>query len=244
MAQRRNWSATEVRAALALYLRTNFGRFHKTNPDVITLAHQLGRTPSAVALKLGNLAALDDTLPQKGMANASATDRAVWAEFLANPDPVIAADQHLAGVYPPPPPQHYGPGWREGRDRQVNATARDGQSFFRRMILTSYQGRCAMTGICDPALLTASHIVGWADDPGNRMNPRNGLCLNALHDRAFVRHLISFDSTHRIVVSARLGDRARDVLMQGHDRLETPERFLPDPSLMARHHAQFLERQG
>ena len=57
MAQRRNWNMAEVRAALALYLRTNFGRFHKTNPDVITLARQLGRTPSAVALKLGNLAA-------------------------------------------------------------------------------------------------------------------------------------------------------------------------------------------
>ena len=70
MIERRNWSMAEVRAALALYVRTSFGRFHKTNPDVITLAHQLGRTPSAIALKLANLAALDETLPQKGMAPA------------------------------------------------------------------------------------------------------------------------------------------------------------------------------
>jgi len=34
-------------------------------------------------------------------------------------------------------------------------------------------------------LLVASHIVPWRSDPGNRLNPKNGLCLSAIHDRAF-----------------------------------------------------------
>ena len=91
MVERRNWSLEDVKEALALYLVTDFGRFHARNPDIIRLATRLGRTASAVALKLTNLAALDDILPQKGMANASATDREVWASFLRNPDDVEVA---------------------------------------------------------------------------------------------------------------------------------------------------------
>ena len=80
MADRPNWTQSEVKEALALYLVTDFGRFHSRNPDVIRLGVQLDRTASAVALKLTNLAALDDSLMQRGMVNASATDRLVWAE--------------------------------------------------------------------------------------------------------------------------------------------------------------------
>ena len=72
MVERRNWQAEEVREALALYLVTDFGRFHSRNPDIIALASRLDRTPSSIALKLANFAALDDSLPRKGMANASA----------------------------------------------------------------------------------------------------------------------------------------------------------------------------
>jgi len=40
-------------------------------------------------------------------------------------------------------------------------------------------------------LLIASHIVPWSKDKQNRLNPRNGLCLSALHDKAFDRGMIS-----------------------------------------------------
>ncbi len=89
-----------MRHALALYLVTDFGRFHSRNPDIIDLAFRIDRTPSAVALKLSNLAALDESLPQKGMANASKMDRQIWAEFLGNPDGVLKAWEHQ--TMPPP----------------------------------------------------------------------------------------------------------------------------------------------
>ena len=63
--------------------------------------------------------------------------------------------------------------------------ARVNQRFFRDLILDNYQSQCCLTGIAVPDLLIASHIVPWADDPKNRLNPCNGLCLNALHDKAF-----------------------------------------------------------
>ena len=40
---------------------------HKTNPDVIALAKLLGRTPSSVGMKLGNLARLDPEMAKRGI---------------------------------------------------------------------------------------------------------------------------------------------------------------------------------
>lgn len=248
MAERRNWSETEVAEALALYLRLAFGKFHSRNPQVIALAARLGRTPSAVALKLSNLAALDETLAQKGMANASATDRRVWARFLQNPDEVLSAfERQESPALSANTFAERAEAFAGRQDRVVTATVRQriGQSFFREMILTAYGNRCALTGIEDARLITASHIVGWAEDASVRVNPRNGIALNALHDRAFDRHLITFDDDYRMVIAADVPPEARRQLQRvDSDRLSMPERSLPDPALMQRHRQRFHARQA
>lgn len=239
MAERLNWTEQEVRAALSLYLITPFGRVHKGNPKIIELASRIGRTPSAVALKLSNLAAIDDTLPQKGMANASALDRKVWAEFQVNPDFVLEA-QDL--TYRQPETPFDGMHLREGMDRQVPSTVRVGQSYFRDMMLASYGSKCALTGVEEPKLLVASHIVGWAEEPKQRLNPRNGILLNAFHDKAFDRHLITFDESYRMVVSDLMPPKARERI--GEAELELPTRFLPDQDLLERHRKAFFDVQA
>ena len=40
---------------------------------------------------------------------------------------------------------------------------RIGQDIFRARLMDYWQGRCPLTGITDPALLRASHIIPWAD---------------------------------------------------------------------------------
>lgn len=233
----------EVREALALYLVTPFGRIHGGNPAIAALAVRLGRTAAAVALKMANLAALDGSLPRKGMANASATDRRVWRDFLADPSGIEAAWQNQRGTAVEPQP-----GFAEapesfdhlGGVRMAETPQRRGQGFFRDMVLTSYERRCALTGIDDARLLTASHILGWAESSEHRMWPTNGICLNALHDRAFDRALISFDSDWRMLVSPRLSPRTAEALRVGvSGPLSMPRRFLPDPALMASHRARF-----
>src|SRR5207248_1803837 len=79
---------------------------------------------------------------------------------------------------------------REGLERERLVRVRVNQHFFRATVLAAYDYKCCVTGIAVPELLVASHIVPWATDPKQRMNPRNGLCLNALHDRAFDRGLM------------------------------------------------------
>lgn len=51
---------------LGLYLRLPFGKFHHSNPEVIKMANLIGRTPSSVAMRLSNYAALDPMLQARG----------------------------------------------------------------------------------------------------------------------------------------------------------------------------------
>jgi putative restriction endonuclease len=246
MASRRNWNETEVAQAIALYLRLDFGKYHSRNPQVIRLASALDRTPGAVALKLCNPAALDETLPQRGMANASALDRRIWAEFLTDPGRVVAAYVATRDTAPPGFAERRARfEGKQGETRPTTTPTRIGQEFFREMVLTSYGQRCALTGIDDPRLLTASHIVGWAEDVTLRLNPRNGIALNPLHDRAFDRHLITFDLDYRMVIRPDLPETARQKLQQvASDRLTLPARFLPDPAFLDRHRQKFAALAG
>lgn len=230
---RRNWSETEVASAISLYLRLDFGKFHSRNPEIIKLAGKLERTPSAIALKLANLAALDVSIPQRGMANASALDRKMWAEFLTSPDRVLQtyATQPKTKLSDPEGFAERQAKYesKQATHRHAIVTTRVGQDFFREMILTSYKSRCALTGTDDPRLLTASHIVGWAEDKSLRLNPSNGIALNALHDRAFDRHLITFNEDFRLVIHSDVPSEARKMLERVNStKLDMPSRFLPD----------------
>ena len=68
-------------------------------------------------------------------------------------------------------------------------------------VMSAYNGRCCITGLSLSGLLVASHIIPWSHDRDNRVNPRNGLLLSALHDKAFDTGLITikdFDMTVRV----------------------------------------------
>jgi putative restriction endonuclease len=78
-------------------------------------------------------------------------------------------------------------------------------------------GRCPLTGITDPALLRASHIVPWAycgDE--QRLDVYNGLLLSALWDAAFDKGLVSFGDDGTMLVSPKLSEVARRALGVDH----------------------------
>lgn len=66
-AGQKSWTWDELILAIDLYCNFPFGKMHRLNPDVIELASVLGRTPSAVAYKLGDLASLDPSLKARGI---------------------------------------------------------------------------------------------------------------------------------------------------------------------------------
>jgi hypothetical protein len=91
---------------------------------------------------------------------------------------------------------------------------RVGQNLFRDRLMTYWQGRCPLTGIADPALLRASHIIAWkdCDSDAERLNVHNGLLLSALWDAAFDRGLVTFDDAGTPAISPTLSEAARNEL--------------------------------
>ena len=88
---------------------------------------------------------------------------------------------------------------------------RVGQDIFRDRLMTYWQGCCPLTGITDPALLRASHIIAWKDcaSDAERLNVHNGLLLSALWDAAFDRGLVTFDDDGCPEFSPALSEAAR-----------------------------------
>ncbi|MBE9607799.1 HNH endonuclease [Chitinilyticum piscinae] len=245
-----NWTRDQLLIAINLYCQLPFGRLHKTNPLIIVTAHKIGRTPSALAMKLCNFASLDPEIignGRKGLAGASNLDREIWAEFTQDPETIgyqsqLMVDQlaqHDAAlsslsseVEPTDISNHY-----YGEDVLVQAKARVKQAFFRKAVLSSYEHRCCITGLAEPKLLVASHIVPWSKDERNRLNPANGLCLSALHDK---EGLLTIRPDFTICVSERLltdqSQLAKDYFWRFNgEGITLPNKFNPDPSFLAYH---------
>jgi hypothetical protein len=91
---------------------------------------------------------------------------------------------------------------------------RIGQDIFRASLMDYWQGRCPLTGIADPDLLRASHIIPWSEceSDAQRLDVHNGLLLSALWDAAFDEGLVSFDDDGRPLASPELSDTARHAL--------------------------------
>ncbi|HEU0233629.1 MAG TPA: HNH endonuclease signature motif containing protein [Gallionella sp.] len=251
------WTKEQLKLAFHLYCQLPFGKLHSRNPEIIQLAKLIGRTPGAVAMKLGNYASLDPAITGRGLTglgNAGSLDREVWAEFHADWEKLAVECELLRRNLDAAPtideadeqlvPEDY-----TGETKRVVTEQRIKQTFFRRAVLSSYRGRCCMSGLSEPRLLVASHIVPWSKDKANRLNPRNGLCLSAIHDRAFDKGLITLTDDFKIVVSEELKRKKEpfviEVLLPLDGRvIELPERFMPSVEFLSRHRTDlFVDNQ-
>ena len=253
----RLWTRDELLLAINLYCKLTFGQMHSRNPAINGLAGLLNRTPSSIALKLVNFASLDPSLTQAGMSNASQLDRQVWNEFYADwsgkayeSEKLLAEAQHItleevASEYETLPPVPI------GRVKEQLVKVRVNQQFFRKTIMAAYDNTCCITGLRQPELLIAGHIKPWSEDEANRLNPRNGLALNALHDRAFELGLFTIRPDDYVIEVAPVllapkrpdAATAAELLGRFHGqglRLPARKRFLPDPAFLAWHRAKWL----
>ncbi|MCX5659704.1 MAG: HNH endonuclease signature motif containing protein [Planctomycetota bacterium] len=249
------WTRDQLLVAFRLYCRTPFGKLHRGNPEIIALARLIGRTPSAVGMKACNFAALDPAQQARGikaLGNLSRADRILWEEFALDSEAVAAQaesayERFVAGVRVANDESMALPDGPTETARLVRI--RRVQGFFRESVLSAYEGRCALTGLALPEVLNASHIIPWRVEVNRRADPRNGLCLNALHDRAFDRGLITFDEQWKMVVSPRVdlgvtNEFARHSLVNlAGSKLRLPNRFQPDPVAIS-YHREHVYRDG
>ncbi|WP_190272140.1 HNH endonuclease [Sideroxydans lithotrophicus] len=243
------WTKEQLELAFHLYCQLPFGKLHSRNPEIKHLAQLIGRTADAVAMKLVNFASLDPAITstgRKGLEGASKLDREIWEEFhsdwekLAVETELLRRSLDTKAVTVDDADEQLVPEDFAGETRKVVTEQRIKQSFFRRAVLSSYRGRCCMSGLSEPRLLVASHIVPWSKDKANRLNPSNGLCLSAIHDRAFDKGLITISDDMRVVVSAELKRNKEafvvEVLLPLEGKaIELPERFAPQTEFIAWH---------
>jgi putative restriction endonuclease len=243
---RRDWTREELIVAFNLYCKIPFGRIHIRNPLVIELARAIGRTPSAVSWKLANFARLDPALQKRNIAGAAHGARAevaIWDEFKNDWEKLVfESERLLRGMTgKAAEPSEETEIFPEGKTREAVVRTRVNQGFFRAAVLAAYDCKCCITGLSIPQLLNASHIVPWVVDLKNRTNPRNGLCLNAVHDRAFDCGLLTVTPDFKVRISPKVRRRAADVVNQGlfwkyeDAPIALPRRFLPDTSFLKYH---------
>jgi putative restriction endonuclease len=245
----KNWSREELILAFNLYCKIPFGKIDHGNPEIISLANVLGRTPSAVSWKLANFARLDPSLQKRsiiGASHGSKLDIEIWNEFNNNWGKLAFESEKLLA-------QKTGRQIEEiaevetfdlpkaGKEREAVVKVRVNQSFFRKAVLSAYNFNCCITGLAIPEMLNASHIVPWSKDEINRVNPHNGLCLNVLHDRAFDRGLLTITPEFKIKISKSIkrhdADNAVQDFLLRYDgyEIKLPTRFLPDAKFLKYH---------
>lgn len=222
--------------------------------------HRGGRSANAPNTKqFGDetvqLAALDPVQRARGirgLSGATKQDRAMWNEFFANlPTLGPESEQLLHDLFTTDETKEVDLLARDtvrlvrpSGPTEIHATVktRRGQQFFRQAVLTAYGLRCCVTGIPVPRLLVASHIKPWRDFPDERLNPRNGLCLSALHDAAFDDGLFTLDEDLRIVLSKQLKRYLPQPALEQYfvcfegQQISLPEKLAePNPSCLAYH---------
>jgi len=250
-----NWTREELIIAFNLYCKIPFSKTVKTNPQVIAVANLIGRTPSSVAFKLGNFGSFDPELKKRGivgLTNAGKLDKEIWDEFNADWNSLAYESELLISkrnnrqieedfqIEIPEIPI--------GKEKERLVRTRVNQSFFRASILSLYNQKCCITGLSIPDLLIASHIVPWSKDENNRLNPRNGLCLNAMHDRAFDKGFITVTPEYKVKISNYFADYGNEEIVSeifskyDNQKIILPDKFSPNKEFLSYHNEKIFRK--
>jgi putative restriction endonuclease len=108
------------------------------------------------------------------------------------------------------------------------------QSSFREAVIDAYNGRCALSGLPEPLLLDAAHIIRDSDELLGQPIVRNGIPLSKIHHVAFDSHLIGIDPDHGIHVSDRLFSQTDGPMLEAlknlrGEKLRPPVRPIDSP---------------
>ena len=243
-----NWTREQTIVAFNVYCKIPFKSSNSRHPEIIKYAKIIGRSPSALNMKIGNFGRLDPQLKQRGisgLSHGSKLEQEVWDEFHGNWGKLIYQSELLIAQFENKNiedsldfdlddlPQ--------GGEREAVVKTRVNQNFFRKTVLSSYGKKCCITSLAVPELLIASHIVPWSKNKKERLNPCNGLCLNALHDKAFDKGLITVSTDYKVIVSgcimdSDITDTVKNYFVKFHNKkIATPDKFHPEKEFLKHH---------
>jgi putative restriction endonuclease len=242
------WTRDQTIIALAVYCKIPFNRVSSTHPLILKYSKIIGRSANALKMKIGNFGSFDPELKRRGivgLTNTSQLDEQVWTDFENNWEELAIQSESLiaalSNVSIEKSLEIEILNFPAGKEREAIVKTRVNQSFFRSAILSSYDSTCCITGLSVPEFLIASHIIPWSKDMNERTNPRNGLCLNSLHDKAFDKGFISVTPDYEIKISDKLDVKLNEPIVNDYfikyrnTKIRLPERFMPKKEFLDYH---------
>jgi putative restriction endonuclease len=242
------WTRDQTIIALAVYCKIPFNRVSSTHPLILKYSKIIGRSANALKMKIGNFGSFDPELKRRGivgLTNTSQLDEQVWTDFENNWEELAIQSESLiaalSNVSIEKSLEIEILNFPAGKEREAIVKTRVNQSFFRSAILSSYDSTCCITGLSVPEFLIASHIIPWSKDMNERTNPRNGLCLNSLHDKAFDKGFISVTPDYEIKISDKLDVKLNEPIVNDYfikyrnTKIRLPERFVPKKEFLDYH---------
>lgn len=246
------WSREETIIAFNVYCKIPFKKSSKENPIIIKYAKILGRTPSALNMKIGNIGRLDPDLKGKGivgLSHGAKMEQIVWDEFYGNPEKLAFESERLIAQFSNQTIEVSSniqmDDLPEGIEREVIVKKRVNQSFFRTAVMSAYNYCCCISGIQNPELLEACHIIGWSQDKLNRTNSKNGLCMNPFFHKAYDKYLFSITPDFRLDISDELIQNTKEdsfrIYLKGliGKKIMLPNKFLPKREFLDIHFQKY-----
>jgi len=246
---RDNWTREQTIVALRTYFSVPFNKANNSNQEIISTSKTIGRSVNSVKMKIGNFGSLDPELAKRGivgLSGASNLDREIWNEFSTDKEKLAYESTSLIAKFSKKKIEDVVAFKEkeipEGKEKSRLIKTRVNQSFFRDSILGIYDSKCCITGLSISKLLVASHIIPWADDEKNRLNPENGLCLNSIHDKAFDGGFITITTGYKVKLSKALLDFQKEDAVRiffknfENSKITMPERYFPNKKFLEYHH--------
>jgi putative restriction endonuclease len=248
--ERKLWSREELILALNLYLKLPFGKLDSRTPEIIQLAQKLGRTPGSISMRLNNFASVDPFHQQrgiKGLTGGIKQVQPIWDEFINDKEELLFESERILAEIEKQSIETKFSGILNGLENLKGETrirevkTRVNQNTFRQIVLVNYNSKCAISGIDLPDLLIASHIIPWAENEQERLNPENGICLSPLYDKAFDKGLIGIDCHYRVILSSEIKERTTKSFYQDYfgkiegKPIQLPQKYLPRKEFLEWH---------
>ena len=254
---RDNWNREQLIVALNLYWKIPYNKISGSSNSLIQqIAPLINRTPAALAYKLMNFTSLDaekQKIGNKGKSAASSSDREIWNEYFGKWEKLAIDSSAILSVIQNKPidkilelEDDYE--FVEGKEKVRLVKTRVNQNDFRQRILASYNEKCCITGISFTSLLVASHIIPWSKSKQERLNPRNGICLNNIHDKAFDKGLITITSDFKVKLSDAILKKQKENNIQKcfieyeNKPIILPDRFIPSIDFLKYHEQNIFNK--
>lgn len=255
---RDNWNRKQLIVALNLYWKIPYNKISGTSNSVIKqIAQLIDRTPAALAYKLMNFTSLDaekQKIGNKGKSAASASDKEIWNEYFGNWDKLAMDSTSILATIQNKPIEEILDlepelKFEEGREKERIVKMRVNQNDFRQRILASYNEKCSITGISITSLLVASHIIPWSKNTQERLNPKNGICLNNIHDKAFDKGLITITNNFKVKLSDAILQKRKEKNIKKYfidyenQPIILPDRFIPSIEFLEYHNEHIFNKE-